>query len=476
MANTYDTAVIGAGPAGYVAAVRCAQLGLRTVCIDRWTSPDGKPALGGTCLNVGCIPSKALLDSSERYHGLTHSYRKHGIVAENVSMDVAQMMKRKKQIVGSLTRGVAALLKGNKIDFVHGHGRLAADREVEILDIETLEKRDSITADHVILASGSVPIELPGVPFDSDRIVDSAGALEFDSVPARLGIVGAGVIGLELGSVWRRLGSEVTVLEAMSDFLPGADQDVAKEAHKQFKRQGLNIKLNARVNSAKSSADGVDVSYSVGGDDEKLAVDRMIVCIGRKPCTDNLFTADSGIEVDQRGFIAVDGECRTGADGVYAVGDSVRGPMLAHKGSEEGVAVAERIATGYGHMNYETVPWAIYTAPEIAWVGQTEQQVRESGVSYRCGAFPFAATGRAKAMEEIAGFVKVIADSRTDRILGVHIIGPHASELIGEAVVAMEYHASSEDLARTIHAHPTLSEAVHEAALAVELRAIHKMN
>ena len=476
MTQTYDAAVIGAGPAGYVAAIRCAQLGLKTVCIDRWTAPDGKPALGGTCLNVGCIPSKALLDSTERFHNLKHSYRKHGIKAENVSMDVSQMMKRKKRIVGSLTRGVGALLKANKIDFAHGHGRLIAGRRIEILDVESGEKRNTISAANVILASGSVPIELPGVPFDGDRIVDSAGALEFDSVPKHLGIVGAGVIGLELGSVWRRLGSQVTILEALSDFLPAADVDVAKEAQKQFRRQGLQIKLNARVESAAARGDGVDVAYSVDGKTHQLTVDRMIVCIGRKPCTDNLFSDDSGVGTDQRGFIQIDDDCRTGVENVYAVGDSVRGPMLAHKGSEEGVAVAERIATGYGHMNYETVPWAIYTSPEIAWVGQTEQQVRESQVPYQCGSFPFAATGRAKAMEDTAGFVKIIAEKRRDRILGVHIIGPHASELIGEAVTAMEYHASSEDLARTIHAHPTLSEAVHEAALAVDRRAIHKFN
>ena len=476
MSKAYDVAVIGAGPAGYVAAVRCAQLGLNTVCIDRWTTHDGKPALGGTCLNVGCIPSKALLDSTERFHGLRHSYKKHGIHADNISMDIAQMMKRKRQIVGSLTRGVAALLKGNKVDSVHGHGRLCAGRKIEILDVGNGSKVGTIEAGHVILASGSVPVELPSVPCDGHRIVDSAGALEFGAAPERLGIVGAGVIGLELGSVWRRLGSEVTVLEALDEFLPAVDQDVANEAQKQFKRQGLDIKLNARVQSANASESAVDVVYSVDGKSEQLTVDRIIVCIGRKPCTDDLLSEDCGVKKDERGFIVVDEDCRTDVENVYAVGDSVRGPMLAHKGSEEGVAVAERIAKGHGHMNYETVPWAIYTSPEIAWVGQTEQQVKAAQIPYRSGTFPFAATGRAKAMEEIAGFAKVIADERHDRILGVHIIGPHASELIGEAVVAMEYHASAEDLARTIHAHPTLSEAVHEAALAVDHRAIHKMN
>ena len=476
MSDSYDVAVIGAGPAGYVAAVRCAQLGLKTACIDRWSSADGKPALGGTCLNVGCIPSKALLDSTERFHNLTHTYKKHGIIAQNVSMDVAQMMKRKGQIVGSLTRGVAQLLKANKVDFKHAHGRLIANRSIELLDVQTNKKQGEISAKNVILASGSTPIELGSMPFDSNRIVDSAGALKFNTVPERLGIVGAGVIGLELGSVWRRLGADVTILEALSDFLPAADQDVAKEAHKQFKRQGLNITLNARVESAMVNKNGVDVSYSIDGEANTLSVDRLIVCVGRKPCTDDLFSEDSGINTDDKGFILVDADCSTGVEGVYAVGDSVRGPMLAHKGSEEGIAVAERIATGIGHINYETIPWAIYTSPEIAWVGRTEQQLSEAGISYQYGTFPFAATGRAKAMEDTAGFVKIIAEQRSDRILGVHIIGPHASELIAEAVTAMEFHASSEDLARTIHAHPTLSEAVHEAALAVERRAIHKIN
>jgi len=476
MSEKFDVAVIGAGPAGYVAAVRCAQLGLKTACIDRWSEANGKPALGGTCLNVGCIPSKALLDSTERYHGVMTKYKLHGIVAENVSMDVPTMMKRKDKIVATLTRGIAALFKANKVTSFHAHGRFVGNGTVELLHPDSLEKTGEIEAKDIILASGSTPIELPGIPFDSDRIVDSAGALAFDSIPERLGIVGAGVIGLELGSVWNRLGSKVTVLEALDEFLPGVDREVAKEAALQFKRQKLDIKLGARVEAANVGDDSVKVSYTLGGKTEDLSVDRLIICIGRKPYTEHLLSDDCGIKLDPRGFIEVDDKCATAVPHVYAVGDSVRGPMLAHKGSEEGIAAAETIATGHGHMNYETVPWAIYTAPEIAWVGLTEQQAIESGTECSCGKFPFAATGRAKAMEDTSGFVKVVADRASDRILGVHIIGPHASELIAEAVVAMEYHASSEDLARTIHAHPTLSEAVHEAALAVEARAIHKIN
>ncbi len=476
MSDRYDVIVIGAGPAGYVAAIRCAQLGLKTACVDRWSDVKGKAALGGTCLNVGCIPSKALLDSSEKFHEVSHTYKLHGINVENVSMDVAAMMKRKSKIVTMLTRGIASLLKANKIDSVHAHGKLVSPGTVELYDVETNEKQGEITAGSVILASGSTPIELSSIPFHGDRIVDSAGALSFEEVPARLGVVGAGVIGLELGSVWNRLGAEVTVLEALYDFLPTADEEVAKEAAKQFSKQGLNIQLGARVESAQVSENGVEVTYTVDGEEARLAVDRLIVCVGRRPCTDNLLGESCGVELDERGFIKVDDNCLTGAANTYAIGDCVRGPMLAHKGSEEGVAVAERIANGTGHMNYETVPWAIYTHPEIAWVGQTEKDVSAAGGKCKSGKFPFAATGRAKAMEDTVGFVKVVADAETDRIIGVHIIGPHASELIAEAVVAMEYYASSEDLARTIHAHPTLSEAVHEAALSVDGRGIHRVN
>ncbi len=476
MSDKFDVAVIGAGPAGYVAAIRCAQLGLKTVCIDDWVDARGKAALGGTCLNVGCIPSKALLDSSEKYHQLKNNFKLHGITAENVAMDVGMMMKRKAKIVSTLTRGVTSLLKANSITTVHARGQFVGQGEIVLYDPISKIKNADVKAEHVILAVGSVPIELSSIPFDGERIVDSAGALEFDAVPQRLGIVGAGVIGLELGSVWNRLGSQVTILEALSDFLPAVDDDVSAEAAKNFKKQGLNIQLGAKVSTASVRGNVVDISYAVGDKDMKLEVDRLVVCVGRKPCTNGLAAEGSGIQLDDRGFIQVDDHCMTTVPNTYAVGDCVRGPMLAHKGSEEGVAVAERIATGYGHINYETVPWAIYTAPEIAWVGASEKEVKAAGGDCHCGKFPFAATGRAKAMEDTAGFVKVVADATSDRILGVHIIGPHASELIAEAVVAMEYHASSEDLARIIHAHPTLSEAVHEAALSVDSRSIHRVN
>ncbi len=476
MSQKYDVVVVGAGPAGYVAAIRCAQLGLNTACVDRWTDDNGKAALGGTCLNVGCIPSKALLDSSEKYYEVSRSYKLHGIGVENVTMDVGTMMKRKSKIVSTLTRGIASLLRANKIDSVHAHGRLARPGSVELYDCDSNEKKGELYANHVILASGSTPIELPHIPFQGDHIVDSAGALAFEEVPPRLGIVGAGVIGLELGSVWNRLGSEVTILEALDEFLPTADEDIAGEAAKQFTRQHLNIQLGARVEAANVTEGGVQVTFTLDGEENQLEVDRLIVCVGRKPFTDGLFDESSGVQLDERGFIRVDRNCLTDAANTYAIGDCVRGPMLAHKGSEEGVAVAERIATGTGHMNYETVPWAIYTHPEIAWVGATEKEIQAAGGDCRSGKFPFAATGRAKAMEDAVGFVKILADARTDRILGVHIIGPHASELIAEAVVAMEYFASSEDLARIIHAHPTLSEAIHEAALSVDRRGIHRIN
>ena len=476
MKKSYDVAVIGAGPAGYVAAIRCSQLGLDTVCIDRWSAQDGSPALGGTCLNVGCIPSKALLDSTERYHHVVHSSGDHGILVDSVSMDIGVMMRRKEKIVDSLTSGVAGLLKANNVESIHAHAQLGANRTIQLQDVNTGESKGEIQAKHVILASGSVPIELSGMEFDGNRIVDSEGALEFADVPGKLGIVGAGVIGLELGSVWCRLGAKVTILEALDDFLPMVDHEIAKEAARQFKKQGLDIRLGASVENANASSRNVQINYLQDGKKHQLTVDRLIICVGRRAFTDNLITEDSGIKLDERGFVEVDEHCQTSVENVYAVGDCVRGLMLAHKGSEEGVAVAERIATGYGHVNYETIPSAIYTSPEIAWVGLTENAVKASGQSCNCGTFPFAATGRAKAMNDTAGLVKVIADSQDDRILGVHIFGPHASELIAEAVVAMEYHASAEDLARTVHAHPTLSEAVHEAALAVDLRAIHKVN
>ena len=476
MSRSFDVIVIGSGPAGYVAAIRCAQLGLHVACVERWTNAAGKLSLGGTCLNVGCIPSKALLDSSEQYHKLTHDFKKHGIVVEGASVDVAKMIGRKQTIVNQLTGGIGMLFKANKIESIHGHGKLLAGKKVEVSNPQDGSLIETIDAKNIILANGSVPIELPFLPFDGDRIVDSSGALEFTEVPNKLAIIGAGVIGLELGSVWRRLGAEVIILEAMDTFLGAADQHAAKEAAKQFKRQGLDIKLGTKVTAAQNKGDGVNINFEDKNGDQTIDADKLIVAVGRKPYTENLLSDDCGVNLDERGFIRISDHWQTDAENVYAVGDTVPGPMLAHKGSEEGVAVAEIIAGNHGHVNFDTIPWVIYTDPEIAWAGKTEQELEQAGIPFNTGQFPFAATGRAKAMESTAGFVKIIAHAQTDRILGVHMVGPHVSELIAEAVVAMEYAASAEDLARTVHAHPTLSEAVHEAALAVEKRAIHKAN
>ncbi|MBX2867746.1 MAG: dihydrolipoyl dehydrogenase [Acidiferrobacterales bacterium] len=474
MAENFDVIVIGGGPGGYVAAIRCAQLGLNTACIDDQSNKEGKPSLGGTCLNVGCIPSKALLDSSEQYHRLQHQFSAHGITAENVSMDVTKMQQRKAEIVSSLTGGIGVLFKANKVTSIYGRGRLMAENHVAVLDPESGELSQTISAPNIILATGSKPVELPSIPFDGEFIVDSTGALDFDRVPSRLGVIGAGVIGLELGSVWNRLGSEVVLLEAMDEFLAAADHQIARDAARQFKKQGLDIRLGAMVKKVSSTPNGLQLSYTQKGEEHSIEVDRVVVAVGRKPATEGLLAADCEVSLDNRGFIEVDDHCQTAETGVWAIGDAVRGPMLAHKSSEEGVAVAERIAGGFGHVDFNTVPWVIYTAPEIAWVGKTENELKADGIPVKTGVFPFAATGRAKAMEDTAGMVKVIAHAETDRVLGVHIIGPHVSELIAECVVAMSFHASSEDLARIVHAHPTLSEAVHEAALAVEKRAIHK--
>jgi len=478
MSDKYDVAVIGAGPAGYVAAIRCAQLGFNTVCVDDFTDGDGKPSLGGTCLNVGCIPSKALLDSSEQYHRLKHEFGVHGIQVKGASIDIGEMLARKDKIVKSLTGGITQLFKANKVASIHGRGRLAGHgsggSEVEI---DNGKDKQTVEAQHVILACGSVPIDIPVAPVDQKAIVDSTGALEFAEVPKRLGVIGAGVIGLELGSVWGRLGAEVTILEALDSFLPAVDKQIARDAQRKFKEQGLDIKLGCKVTGAKTGKNGVTVTYEDQEVEHKTDFDRLIVCVGRRPNTENIADEGVGLTLDDRGFIQVDDQCRTSLDNVYAVGDAVRGPMLAHKGSEEGVAVAEMIAGGQFHMNYDVIPWVIYTWPEIAWAGKTEEQLKEQGVSYRAGSFPFAAAGRALAMNEGgSGRVKIIADAETDRILGAHVVGPYASELIAEAVVTMEFEGSSEDLARIVHAHPTLSEAVHEAALAVDKRAIHKAN
>ncbi|MFS8606573.1 MAG: dihydrolipoyl dehydrogenase [Gammaproteobacteria bacterium] len=471
--NQFDVVVIGGGPAGYPAAIRAAQLGLRTACVDAWVAPDGSRPFGGTCLNVGCIPSKALLESSELYHRAQSEFAAHGIEAGSLSFDVGKMLERKRSIVKQLTSGIEALFKGAGVTPIHGRARLEAGNRVEV---DGPDGKRTLEATHVVLATGSTPIELPVAKFDGERIVDSSGALEFTEVPKRLGVIGAGVIGLELGSVWRRLGAEVVLLEALDAFLYMADQQVATEALKQFKRQGLDIRLGAKVTGAERRGDAVSVRYEQGGKAEEIEVDKLIVCVGRRPYTDGLLGPNTGVELDERGFIRVDDHCRTSARNVWAVGDVVRGPMLAHKGTEEGVMVAELIAGHVAEVNYRTIPSIIYTAPEIAWVGQTEEQVKASGRKYKTGVFPFSINGRAKALQQTVGFVKIIADREYDDILGVHIIGPMAGELIAEAVVAMEFSASAEDLQRIIHAHPTLSEALHEAALAADKRAIHALN
>ncbi len=468
----YDVVIIGAGPGGYVAAIRCAQLGLKTACVDEWLGPDGKPSLGGTCLNVGCIPSKALLDSSHHYHNLQHLFPAHGIEVKSASIDIAKMQQRKDKVVQTLTRGVAGLLKKNKIDAFQGHGRLLEGRKVEISPHGSGDK-ETLQAKNIIIATGSAPVEIPVAKIDGDRVVDNEGALAFTEVPKRLGVIGAGVIGLELGSVWNRLGSEVVILEALKDFLATADRDIAKEAQRSFKKQNLDIRLGAKVTGAEAGKKGVKVSFEDKDGKQNIDVDKLVVAVGRRAFTDELNPEAAGIKVDNRGRIQVDGQCRTGADGIWAIGDVVRGPMLAHKASEEGIAVAEFIAGQSAHIDHEIVPWVIYTHPEIAWVGKTEAELAENGVKFRKGSFPYRAIGRAQGAGETDGLVKILADEKSDRILGVHIFGAQASELIAEAVTAMAFHASSEDLARTIHAHPTLAEAIHEAALAVDGRTIH---
>lgn len=474
MSEKYDIVVIGAGPAGYVAAIRAAQHGKKVACIDEWKNKDGKNAFGGTCLNAGCIPSKALLESSELYHRAQHEFKKHGITTGDVNMDIAVMQKRRASIVRQLTGGIAGLLKANNITGLVGHGKLLSGKKVEFTPVDG--DVEIIDAENVILATGSTPVELAVAPFDGEKILDSWEALELNAVPKHLGVVGAGVIGLELGSVWARLGAKVTVIEAMDDFLSMADRDVAKVAAKEFKRQGLDIRLGAKLTAAKASNKNVNVEYEDADGAQSFDVDALVVAVGRRPFTDGLLADDSGIQLDDRGFIEVDDECRTRVKGVFAVGDCVRGPMLAHKGSEEGVMVADLIAGELTEVNYKVIPSVIYTAPEIAWVGQTEDEVKASGRAYKTGSFPFAANGRAKAMEQTSGMVKVIAASDNDEILGVHIIGPMAGELIAEAVLAMEFSASTEDLQRTIHAHPSLAESIHEAALAVDNRALNYIN
>jgi dihydrolipoamide dehydrogenase len=472
--DKYDVVVIGAGPAGYHAAIRAAQLGMKVACVDEWIGRDGKPALGGTCLNVGCIPSKAVLDSSKQFWNLQHSFDVHGIKTTGATIDVKTMVARKDKIVKQFTGGVALLFKGNKIASYFGKGRLLKDRQVEI---DTADgKKEIISGTNVIIATGSVPIELPFAKFDGKLIVDNAGALDFDAAPKRLGVIGAGVIGLELGSVWKRLGSDVTIIEALPDFLGTADADIAKAAAREFARQGLRIELGAKLSKAEIKGNEVNLTYATKDGEKKLTVDKLLVAVGRRAYTAGLLGEGTGVKLDDRGRVVVDEHCWTGVEGVWAVGDCVRGPMLAHKGFEEGIAVAEIIAGKPGHVNLETIPWVIYTEPEIAWVGKTEKQCKDEGIPYKTGSFPFAAVGRAVAMNEPAGLVKIIAHAQTDRILGCHLVGANVSELVAECVVAMEFKGSSEDLARIVHAHPTLSEAVHEAAMSVDKRAIHKMN
>jgi len=469
--NNYDVIVIGAGPAGYVAAIRCAQLGMKVACVDEWLDREGKPVLGGTCLNAGCIPSKALLESSAMYQQLQQDMNGHGITVSGVELDVAAMINSKERTVHDLTRGIAALFESNAIEWLPGRGQLLPDRHVQVAAHDGGQQ--TIVATHVILAPGSIPLQLAVAPLHNDTVVDSTGALNWTDVPERLGIIGAGVIGLELGSIWRRLGAEVTLLEAQDKFLAMADQQLARSALQLFRKQGLDIRLGACVKATAVGSTGVKIAYENAEDEHSLTVDRLIVAVGRRPCTDGLAAAEAELLLDEQGFIHVDEECCSSAPGVYAIGDAVRGPMLAHKGSEEGMAVAERIAGQASEVNYETIAAVIYTHPEIAWVGKTEESLKQAGVDYCSGIFPFAASGRARAMQETEGQVKILSDAASDQVLGVHILGAQASELIGQAVIAMEFAASSEDIARTIFAHPTLSEAVHEAALAIDNRAIH---
>jgi dihydrolipoamide dehydrogenase len=474
MADRFDVVVIGGGPGGYIAAIRCAQLGFATACIDDWTRAGGKPAPGGTCTNVGCIPSKALLQSSENYEHAGHAFADHGIEVKGLAIDVKRMLSRKDKVVAQNNDGILYLFKKNKVAFFHGHGAFAGkDGDAWKIRVEGAGAAD-LVATHVIVATGSKPRGLPMIAFDNQRVLDNAGALALPAVPKRLGVVGAGVIGLEMGSVWRRLGATVTVLEALPEFLGAADEAVAREARKVFARQGLSIETGVAITAVTPGKTDVAVAYTdAAGKAQSATFDKLIVSIGRIPNTDGLGAGNVGLALDDRGFIVVDGQCRTNLPNVHAIGDVVRGPMLAHKAEEEGVAVAERMAGQHGHVDFNTIPWVIYTSPEIAWVGQTEQQLKAAGVAYRAGSFPFSANGRARALGDTAGFVKILADATTDRILGVHIIGPFASELISEGVVAMEFGASAEDIARICHAHPSLAEATKEAALAVDGRTLN---
>jgi dihydrolipoamide dehydrogenase len=477
MAKQFDVVVIGSGPAGYHAAIRCAQLGFNTACVEKWLNKEDKTVYGGTCLNVGCIPSKALLDSSHKYLEAQKHFADHGIKTGKVELDVPTMIARKEKVVGQLTQGVAGLFKSNKVEGIAGTGKVVAKNKVEVTGHDG--KTEELEAKNIIIAAGSVPIDIPPAPVDQDTIVDSTGALEFSEVPKKLGIIGAGVIGLELGSVWARLGSEVTILEALDDFLPAVDRHTAKEALKIFSKQGLDIKLGSKVTGSKvgkGAKKGVAVEYTDKDGEQKAQFDKLIVCVGRKPATANVIDDSVGLELDQRGFVKVDDNCKTNIDGIYAIGDAVRGPMLAHKGMEEGVMVAERLLDKKVQVNYDLVPSVIYTHPEVAWIGKNEDQLKEEGVEYNAGQFPFVVSGRALAAADTDGFVKLLADAKTDRVLGCQIIGPSAADLLQIVAVAMEFSTSAEDLALTMFAHPSLSEAVHEASLALHGHAIHIAN
>jgi dihydrolipoamide dehydrogenase len=474
MSKQFDVVVIGGGPGGYIAAIRAAQLGMNVACVDEWKNSKGGPAPGGTCTNIGCIPSKALLQSSENYDQAVHHFADHGITVSGLGLDVAKMVARKDAVVKQNNDGILYLLKKNKVSFFHGRASFAAAKDGGYVIKVAGAAEELLSGKHVIVATGSNARALPGTPFDEENILSNDGALRIGAVPKKLGLIGSGVIGLEMGSVWRRLGSEVTILEGLPTFLGAVDEQIAKEAHKAFTKQGLKIELGVKVGAVKSGKKGVSVAYeNAKGEAQTLEVDKLIVSIGRVPNTIGLNAEAVGLKLDERGAIVVDDACKTNLPNVWAVGDVVRGPMLAHKAEEEGVAVAERIAGQHGHVNFNTIPWVIYTSPEIAWVGQTEQQLKAAGRAYKAGTFPFLANGRARALGDTTGMVKMLADAATDEILGVHIVGPMASELIAECVVAMEFRASSEDIARICHAHPSLSEATKEAALAVDKRTLN---
>ena len=474
MSKQFDVVVIGGGPGGYIAAIRAAQLGFRAACIDEWKNDKDGPALGGTCTNVGCIPSKALLQSSEYFEHAGHGFAEHGIDIKNLNLNLGQMLGRKNTVVKQNNDGIQYLFKKNKVTFFHGRASFAGS-DADGYQIKVSGKsEETVSGKHVVVATGSNPRALPGAPFDEKLILSNTGALAIDAVPQKLGVIGAGVIGLEMGSVWRRLGAEVTVLEALPTFLGAADEQIAKEAHKLLVKQGLNIQLGVKISAVKAGKKEVTVEYvDAAGAEQNVVFDRLIVSIGRVPNTVGLNAEGVGLQLDERGFVAVDGDCKTNLPNVWAIGDVVRGPMLAHKAEEEGVAVAERIAGQHGHVNFNTIPWVIYTSPEIAWVGKTEQQLKAEGVAYKAGTFPFMANGRARALGDTSGMVKFLADAHSDEILGVHMVGPVVSELISEAVVAMEFRASAEDIGRICHAHPSLSEATKEAALAVDKRSLN---